>query len=108
MSTVLLDWLNAPRPGAGLHFATDDGNWTEHDYAALADAVHGLAAGLRAQGVRRGDVVCLVLPTGPAFVTGLFATWQAGGTACPIAPPAPLQDDAAYTGHVAAILAAAR
>src|SRR5215472_16696016 len=106
MSAVLLDWLNAPRSGSGLHFFADDGNWTEHDYAALADAIRGIAADLQAQGVTGGKVVCLVLRTGPEFVTGLFATWLAGGTACPIAPPAPYQDGAAYISHVAAILAA--
>jgi fatty-acyl-CoA synthase len=103
----LLHWLQAPRPGHGLRFA-HDGGWSEHDYPGLAEAVRTLAGRLQGSGLAREDVCCLVLPTGPGFVTGLFATWLAGGTACPIAPPAPFQEDTAYVGQLASVFRAAR
>jgi fatty-acyl-CoA synthase len=108
MTSTLLDWLRTPRRGSGLHFATDDGGWSEHDYPSLAGATRALAARLQSAGLAPQSVSCLVLPTGSDFVTGLFATWLAGGTACPIAPPAPFQDTAAYVDHLASIISAAR
>jgi fatty-acyl-CoA synthase len=108
MTSALLDWLRVPRRGHGLRFATDDGGWSEHDYPGLAEATRALAARLQRAGLAPQDVSCLVLPTGPGFVTGLFATWLAGGTACPIVPPAPFQEETAYVDHLASIFSAAR
>jgi fatty-acyl-CoA synthase len=108
MTSALLDWLRVPRRGHGLRFATDSGGWSGHDYPSLAAAIRALAARLQGSGLAQQSVSCLVLPTGPDFVTGLFATWLAGGTACPIAPPAPFLEDAAYVDHLASIITAAR
>lgn len=108
MTSALLHWLNGPRTGHGLRFATDNEGWSEHDYRSLATATRALAARLQGCGLARQDVSCLVQPTGPDFVTGLFAIWLAGGTACPIAPPTPFQDDVAYVGHLASIFGVAR
>jgi acyl-CoA synthetase (AMP-forming)/AMP-acid ligase II len=47
------------------------------------------AAGLAAQGVRRGDRVALVLPTGEAFLGALFGTLWLGAAVAPLAPPTP-------------------
>ncbi|HET7341588.1 MAG TPA: long-chain fatty acid--CoA ligase [Methylomirabilota bacterium] len=53
-------------------------------YAALFDAVRGVAAGLRARGVAPGARVALVLPNSAALVIGYHATWYAGAAAVPV------------------------
>ena len=52
----------------------------------LWDRVGRLAHGLAARGVRRGDRVALLLPNGPAFVTGFLAIAQLGAVVVPLNP----------------------
>ncbi|GAA1096142.1 class I adenylate-forming enzyme family protein [Tsukamurella spumae] len=56
------------------------------DNAAFLDAVTRTAAGLRAAGIRRGDVVAIRLPNTAHLVVGLFAAWRLGAAATPINP----------------------
>jgi len=44
------------------------------------------AAALIASGVKRKDVICIMLPNCPDYSTALFGIWEAGGIACPINP----------------------
>ncbi len=104
--STLLSWIR--RPGRHVvRFAGADGTWEEWPYERLATAVRRAAAGLHAAGVRRNDVVVLVEPTGPGFVTAYLATMFAGAVPSPVGPPAFGQDLTAYLSHVRHLVRAA-
>ena len=63
----------------------------ERDQRALHEATVRLAAGLRRAGLRPGDRVCIVLPTGFEFLASFFAALYAGGVPVPTYPPAVLE-----------------
>ncbi|HEX2312512.1 MAG TPA: AMP-binding protein [Thermomonospora sp.] len=107
MTSALRDWLDKPRADRGVHLAADGGGWDYRDYPSLASAARRTAAALIEEGVRPGDVVCLVLPTDFTCVETYFGVWAAGATACLITPPL-FQDGDDYVAHVAAILRQAR
>ncbi|MFI6517469.1 AMP-binding protein [Spirillospora sp. NPDC050679] len=107
MASALRDWLDKPHTGRGVHLAADDGSWEFRDYGELASAARRTAAALIEEGVRPGDVVCLVLPTDFTCIETYFAVWAAGATACLITPPL-FQDGDDYVAHVAAILRQAK
>ncbi len=68
----------------------------------------GLRAGasLRAQGVRPGDRVALVLPTDPLFIDAFLGVLAAGGVPTPLYPPFRLGRLDEYHARTAAMLAA--
>ena len=86
-----------------MHLATDDGGWEFRDYGALAAAARRTAGALIEEGVRPGDVVCLILPTDFTCIETYYGVWAAGATVCLITPPL-FQDGDDYVAHVAAIL----
>ena len=57
--------------------------WT---YAEFAGRVAEVAAGLRAAGVRRGDVVGVVLPNSPEYLEVWWAILWLGATFNPVNP----------------------
>src|SRR5207247_7979826 len=67
-------------------------------------ATRRVAGQLVDMGCDRGDVVAIVLPTGPEFGATMFGTQDAGCVPCSLAPPGFLQDEAFYVEHVAEIL----
>jgi long-chain acyl-CoA synthetase len=76
-------------------------------YDELADAVERAAQVLRERGVRRGDLVALVLPACPQHVVAFHATLRAGAVVAehdPLVPPAELA--ARVSGHGAAVIVA--
>ncbi|HZN19236.1 MAG TPA: AMP-binding protein [Micromonosporaceae bacterium] len=101
-----LDWLDDPRSDRGLHFLVGR-EWRRFGYPELARQVHAAAARLVAWGLRRDDVVALVLPNGPEFPTAFTAVLLAGGTPCPLAVPESFRSGA-YGEHLAAVLRVAR
>ncbi|MBE1534429.1 AMP-binding protein [Actinomadura algeriensis] len=107
MASALRAWLDEPNPGRGVHLATDDGGWDFRDYGALAAAARRTAGALIEEGVRPGDVVCVILPTDFTCVETYYGVWAAGATVCLITPPL-FQDGDDYVAHVAAILGQAR
>ncbi|MQY05043.1 AMP-binding protein [Actinomadura macrotermitis] len=102
----LTDWLERPRPGRGVHLAGDTG-WQFQEYTELAAMARRIAAALREDGVRPGDVVCVVLPTDHRCVAALYGVWYTGATVCPVVPPA-FQKEDEYAAHVSSIFAVAR
>jgi acyl-CoA synthetase (AMP-forming)/AMP-acid ligase II len=100
-------WLTDPRTGRGVHLATDTDDWEYRSYAELASGARRAGAAMVEEGVRPGDVVCVIVPTGFVAVEALFGAWAAGATACFVTPPA-FAAAAEYVGHVAGILAQAR
>jgi long-chain acyl-CoA synthetase len=55
-------------------------------YAELDRAVDGVAAGLHALGVRRGDRVAIVLPNGADAAIAIYGVLRAGGAFLPLNP----------------------
>lgn len=96
-------WLAEPRPGRGIRLARNDGGWDLIDYPELAGTARRVAAALTADGVRQGDVVCVLLPTGLPCLAAFFGAWVAGATPCLIAPPA-FTSAERYVSAVAAIM----
>lgn len=92
----MLDWLEDPTDGRAMRFARDDDGWDEWSYARLATATHSAAEQLRAAGVGEGDVVAVVIPSGPVFTAAYFAALAAGATPAPLIPPTMFEDEAAY------------
>ncbi|MDL4819112.1 AMP-binding protein [Actinomadura opuntiae] len=107
MASALRDWLDKPNTGRGVHLAADDGGWEFRGYGELASAARRTAGALIEEGVRPGDVVCLILPTDFTCIETYYGVWAAGATVCLITPPL-FQDGDDYVAHVAAILAQAR
>ncbi len=103
---TLLGWIAAPDARRGIRFARDD-HWEFWSYERLAGLAERVAAGLRAHGVRRGDVVSVVQPAGPHFVATLFGALLAGAAASPVAPPLAFTDRDVYRGHVAGLIGTA-
>jgi acyl-CoA synthetase (AMP-forming)/AMP-acid ligase II len=104
--STLLGWLRQPATDRGVRFHTADGGWDHWPYDRLAGLVRDAAAALRESGVRPGDVVAVVEPTGPHFVGLLFGTMLAGATVAPLAPPDRFTDPERYTGYLRAAFAA--
>ncbi|MDJ0345786.1 AMP-binding protein [Streptomyces sp. H10-C2] len=99
----LTAWLTDPHPGRGVRLADDSGGWTYVPYPELAAAAHRVAASMRAAGVRPGDVVCVLMPTGLPCLATLFGAWAAGATISPLPPPS-FQTEDAYVEHIVAVL----
>ncbi|MEU4243747.1 AMP-binding protein [Actinoplanes sp. NPDC026619] len=101
------DWLTEPRAGRGVRFAADDGGWESHSYAELALAARRSGAAMVEAGARRGDVVCLLMPTSYPTLCAFFGAWAAGLTPCMITPPS-FTSTAEYVELVAGIVRQAR
>jgi len=75
-------------------------------YSDLAHRARRAAAALRVAGVRRGDRVGLVLPTGPGFYDAFFGALRAGAVPVPLYPPVRLGRLDEYHASTAAMLRA--
>jgi fatty-acyl-CoA synthase len=90
---------------AGYCFVTGDGD-RRRSYADLQQAARRTAGSLRAAGLRRGDLVGLVLPEAEQFLTTLFGASMAGLIPASIYPPSTTSDLPRYFELTAAILRA--
>jgi fatty-acyl-CoA synthase len=104
--TTARDWILAPRRGRGIHLADDARGWRFHEYADLADRARRVAGALIADGIRPGDGVAVLMPTGLECLAAIYGAWAAGATLTPIAPPM-FEDEDEYSARVAAIVHAA-
>jgi acyl-CoA synthetase (AMP-forming)/AMP-acid ligase II len=86
-----------------VYLADDGDGWRFVPYRELAGAARRVAFALAADGVRPGDTVCVLMPTGYPALSAIFGAWAAGATVCPIVPPS-FQPADEYTSHVAAIV----
>ncbi len=90
---------------AGYCFTTSDGDrW--RSYAELQDAAQRAAGALRDAGLRRADLIGLVIPDAEQFLTTLFGAAIAGLTPASIYPPSTTSDLPRYLELTAAILRA--
>ncbi len=76
-------------------------------WSELAERATATAGRLRAAGVRGGDRVALVYPTGEGFFDALFGALQAGAVPVPLYPPVRLGRLDEYHRRTAAMLRAA-
>lgn len=101
--SVLTSWLTDPADGHGVHLATDDGGWDYLPYPKLAEQARRAGGELVRAGVRPGDGVAMLMPTGFPLLATLFGTWLAGATPSLVLPPS-FQSREEYVPHVAAVL----
>ena len=94
-STVLeaLEQAARHRPDAGITLLSEKGDVAPEvrGYGAILSGVRRRASQLEEEGVRRGDRVVLVLPTGFDFVEIFFALQMLGAVPVPTYPPMSLQ-----------------
>jgi acyl-CoA synthetase (AMP-forming)/AMP-acid ligase II len=95
----------AARTDAGYCFVSGDTDrW--RSYADIHLASMRVARSLREAGLRRGDLVALVLPDGEQFLVALFGASLAGVTPASLHPPLATGDLPRYFDLTAAILSA--
>lgn len=87
-----LAWHVSAHPGRTcirlLHTTEDESSSQEITYGDLAAGASAVAAGLAGRGLRPGEPVAIMLPTGREYFTAFVGTLMAGGVAVPIYPPA--------------------
>ena len=88
LDEVLRARAQATPDRAHIHLRLDDGRLHTISYGELLSAALGVARGLLAQGLGRGQTVALMLPTGPDFFFSFLGVTLAGGIPVPIYPPA--------------------
>lgn len=87
----VLDWHAENHPDAlHIRLIEDSGAVTELTYGRLRDDARSAAAGLRANGVRPGDTVALMLPTSLTYFQAFAGAVVAGAVPVPVYPPARL------------------
>ncbi len=57
-----------------------DGGWRRISWSLLHRRVEDLAAGLAAEGVRRGDRVSVLIPVGADLIAVIYACWRIGAS----------------------------
>jgi acyl-CoA synthetase (AMP-forming)/AMP-acid ligase II len=98
-------WIShPPAAGVALHFASASWSWQRHTYESLARLTLQMADGFLHFGIRRNDVVVIVLPGGSEFVAALFGSMLAGAIPSVVAPPRAFQSGAAYDSHLCNVL----
>ena len=91
-----------------VYLREEDGREHTVSYGQLWSEAAAVAAGLRGLGVRKGDTVALMLPTGLDFLRAFQGTLIAGGIPVPIYPPVRLDRLDEYAARQSGILADAR
>lgn len=104
--TTLLDHLERAgrHPEGGLRFVDRGENATWYGWAEVRERAHAVAAGLHALGIRRGDRVAVVFPTGIEFFDAFFGALAAGAVPVPLYPPVRLGRMSEYLRRTARML----
>jgi acyl-CoA synthetase (AMP-forming)/AMP-acid ligase II len=71
----------------GLRFVDADENELVMSWSEVHDRARRLAGALAERGIRPGDRVAMVLPTGPDFMDAFFGALLAGAVPVPLYPP---------------------
>jgi fatty-acyl-CoA synthase len=109
-AATLLDLLAAAgrRPDGGLRFLDREERATWVPWSEVRHRAELAAGGLQGMGVRAGDRVALVFPTGPEFFAAFFGALLAGAVPVPLYPPVRLGRLAEYHARTAGMLARVR
>ena len=94
----------AAHSGERLFFVSKDETDRQIPMADIQRHARSVAAGLADCGVRTGDRVALVLPTGPEFVACFFGALRVGAIPVPLYPPVRLGKLDEYHHRTAAML----
>ena len=94
---------DAARAGAGYYFPSDSAE-TFRPYADIRDEAFRVAHALANAGLRRGDLVGLVLGDAEGFLTALFGASIAGIMPASLYPPATITDLPRYVELITTIL----
>jgi acyl-CoA synthetase (AMP-forming)/AMP-acid ligase II len=78
---------NAARGGLGLTFCDAQERETQLPYFELRERAARTAGALRELGVRKGDRVAILLPTGVSFMDAFFGALLSGAVPVPLYPP---------------------
>jgi fatty-acyl-CoA synthase len=92
--------------GAGYSFLSEAGT-RPRSYAEMRAAAYRVAGGLRRAGLRRGDVVALVIGDAEQFLTALFGAMIAGLVPASLYPPSITADLPRFFDATAATITAA-
>jgi acyl-CoA synthetase (AMP-forming)/AMP-acid ligase II len=103
---MLLDWLEQAgrHPEGGLRFLDRQERETWFGWAEVRERAKGVAGGLIALGIGRGDRVALVFPTGIEFFESFFGALLAGAVPVPLYPPVRLGRMGEYLERTARML----
>jgi fatty-acyl-CoA synthase len=88
-----------------VYLRREDGGEETITYGDLLGQAAAVAGGLRERGIRRGDTVAVMLPTGREFLAVFQGILLAGAVPVPIYPPARLDRLEEYAQRQSAILA---
>jgi long-chain acyl-CoA synthetase len=80
--TELLRARIAATPDKVFLFSQPDGR--QYTYKQFGDAIERTASLLTEKGIKKGDVVSLLMPNGVEYIIAYFACWQLGALAGPI------------------------
>jgi acyl-CoA synthetase (AMP-forming)/AMP-acid ligase II len=100
---------DAARAGTGYRFVggTNGDDETVRSYAEVQQRAWQIARSLREAGLRRGDLVAVVMPDAEAFLSTLFGASLAGVIPASVYPPSQMSDVARYLDLTAAMLRSA-
>ena len=85
----VLEWHVEQHPDRPhIQFYQDDGKGEVITYAQLQTGAEKVAASLQQHGLKMGDPVAIMLPTGKEYFFSFFGILMAGGIPVPIYPPA--------------------
>ncbi|HET9211052.1 MAG TPA: fatty acyl-AMP ligase [Thermoanaerobaculia bacterium] len=100
------DWLAAAghHPEGGLRFVDRSEAATWIGWGEVRERALAVCGGLLSLGVRKGDRVALIFPTGIEFFEGFFGTLLAGAVPVPLYPPVRLGRMAEYLHRTARML----
>jgi fatty-acyl-CoA synthase len=103
---TLADWLLAAgqRPEGGLRFVDRSESATWFGWREVRERALAVCGGLRGLGLRRGDRVALIFPTGIEFFDAFFGVLLAGAVPVPLYPPVRLGRMAEYLHRTARML----
>jgi acyl-CoA synthetase (AMP-forming)/AMP-acid ligase II len=89
MAETILDYLEQAghEPDGGVRFVDRSERDTWFGWGEVRERAKAVAGGLRELGIRRGDRVALVFPTGIDFFDAFFGTLLAGAVPVPLYPP---------------------
>lgn len=100
-----LSWRAAAVPGRVHVYLEVDSRSELVTYGQLFDGARRIAAGLTARGIKHGDPVAIMLPTGFDYLQSFMGVLVAGGIAVPLYPPARLDRLEEYLQRQSRILA---
>lgn len=104
LGALLLHRQADPGEAPYVHLIDDAQAETTLSFAQMADAAKATASALQARGVKRGDRVLIVLPTGAEFLALFFALQLIGAVAVPCYPPLRTKGLADYQARLSRLI----